>query len=324
MESPYALGGEVLSLVFIVPRTTGDEVGYNIYMSMDGVAEYTRIATSTLFNVYGTLESAYPITPTVDELVGFTVNFDSVQNTDIMQSISRVDLWGTRNLSGIEDEILTWETITPVTAEQFEFIGVYRGRWGTQIVAHEAEADFYYAGNGLVSIQSNAFTYGSTRFFKIVPFGANTAGSISAADVYQHTFVGEAFKPYEPINLAANGESVYPVYDMENIVLTWDGRIRGDGTGVGDPSVVTDDPATWEGLFRVRVYVDDILMRTTSSIDAQTWTYTTSMIVSDNGHYPSYITFAVSNYVIGQGSVEYESDTTNLTVRKLVVTTTTV
>jgi len=329
VEAPYALAGEEISLIFLVPRKTGNELGYQIYLSQDGT-EYYNLKNSAYFQVWGTLAEAYPVTPTIDEDTGMLINFDTKQDMDRLQSISYTELLGTRNTCIIGDEIITFQTITPITTTQYRLTGVYRGRWGTVNKSHAIGENFYFTGASIVPVKHYSFTTGSTRYFKVVPYSRSSSGSLSSAEEITHTFTGEAYTPYEVINLKANGDNYWPIYyglpTPGDIVLTWTGRVRGDGTGIGDPSVVVDGAHETEGSFRAKFYVGGSLVRTADDLSSETYTYTAANILADNGHYPSKITAKVSNFIVGAGSVEYESDTTDLLIRKsgtLTTTTTT-
>lgn len=329
IETPYGFAGEELSLVFLVPQKTGNEIGYLIYMSQDGT-EYYRLAEDTYYEVWGTLAEEYPVTSAIDEDQGILINFDLHQDMDALQSISYTELLGTRNTAIIGDEIITFQTVTPVTTTQYRLTGVYRGRWGTVNKSHSIGENFYFTGSSIITVKDYTFLAGSTRYFKLVPYSSTTTGSLSSAEVITHTFTGVSYTPYEIINLKANGDSYWPIYDglpsPSDIVLTWNGRVRGEGTGIGDPAVVVDDPATFEGKFRAKFYVGGSLVRTADNLEAETYTYTAANVLADNGNYPSKITAKVSNFIVGTGSVEYESDTTDLLIRKsgtLTTTTTT-
>jgi len=321
VEVPYSFDGEKVGVIFLIPTMTGNETGYHLYMSIDGT-EYYKLKTGNLLDVYGTLASAYPETSTIDDEIGVTVNFTSSQNTDIMQSIGRVDLYGNRNLAVINNEIMTIQLVIPITATQYKFTGVYRGRWGTVHTSHAINSPFYWVRNR-TPLVNGQFMIGSTRYFKLISYSSSQAGALSAAIVNSHTFTGEAYTPYEVINLKANGENYNPLYDSEDIVLTWTPRVRGAGTGLGDPSIVTDAAQTHEGKFRVTIDVGGSTVRTVEDLEVYTYNYTAANIIADNGKYISPITANVTNYIVGAGSIEYESDETSVVIRRLAYSTTT-
>lgn len=81
-----------------------------------------------------------------------------------------------------------------------------------------------------------------------------------------------------------------------DIILTWSARKRGVGAGIGVPGVILS-ASEHEGLFKIEVYVNDVLVRTTSDIDALTWTYTEAMNIEDNGALANEIEFRLYNYI---------------------------
>jgi hypothetical protein len=291
-------------------------------MSQDG-DEYYKLTTVTHYQVFGTLAEDYPETTTIDDEQGVVINFDANQYTDALQTVSRIELMGTRNSSLIGDEIVTFQTVTPITSSQFRLTGVYRGRWGTVNKAHLAGESFSFIGAAVLEHHHYSFLVGATRYFKFVPFSSSTTGALAAATVYSHTFTGEAFTPYEVINLKANGENYNLLYDSEDIELTWTPRVRGVGTGIGVPSSVVDSSQTHEGKFRVTIEVGGSTVRTVEDLDVYDYTYSAANIIADNGSYVSPITLNVTNYIVGEGSVEYESDKTSVVVRRLAYSTTT-
>jgi hypothetical protein len=323
VELPYALfGEEEISIAILVPRMTGNEAGYHVYMSQDD-EEYYRIKTLSTFNPYGILAEAYPLTNEIDDEVGMTIDFDSAQNINLLQSISRTELMGTRNLSMVDDELISFQTVIPITASQYKLEGVYRGRYGTEHVVHEIAAPFYYS-NVIQPVRHYTFLAGSTRYFKIVPFSSSQVGSLAAAMTWEFTFSGEAWRPYSPINLKLNNRAKNVKYDNEeDIVVTWTPRVRGIGTDVGDPEVVIDSEVEHEGKFRVTIDFNGSTVRTAEEINVYTWTYTGAMNLADNGHYVSPLTFNVTNYVVDVNNIEYESFPVSLDITNLAYTTTT-
>lgn len=322
VEVPYTLrNAESMEIFLLIGRKLKQDNGWTAYYSLDG-EEYYFFRSGTLFNPYGTLNTAYPHTSTIDDEVGVIVDFDAAQNLNGIQTISRVELMGYRNAAVIGDEFVTIQTVTPITSTQYKFTGVYRGRWGTVNTAHAKGEDFYFVPT-LIPYQHTSFVTGSTVYFKVLAYIGNITGGLADAIVTQHTFEGESYKPYEVINLKANDQYYNPKYNEENIVLTWTPRVRGEGTGVGTPETVVDSAVTHEGHFRVNVLVNGSTVRTVENLDVYTWTYTTAMNLSDNTRYPDTINFQVENYRTGDYNIEYASDPTTIRVRSLYTSTST-
>ena len=91
--------------------------------------------------------------------------------------------------------------------------------------------------------------------------------------------------------------------------------MRGEGAGTGDADTMTDAAATWEGLFKVVVKVSDVTVRTTTDINALTWTYTDAQNTSDNGTPADDIVFYLTNFRVANG-ITYETDSQTINVYK--------
>jgi hypothetical protein len=338
VESPYLISPNDYKLLFFVPKKTGFELGYTVYMSQDGV-DYYRLATKDMYTPYGLLQEEYPYnTASIDDDVGLLPQFDSAQDISLLQTISDIELYGTRNLSllrgnvliggatyTLNEEFVSFRETEAVTSDTYRLTGVLRGALDTSPQTHPIGMKYYFVGNAISPTGHFSFTLGKTVYLKFVPFSSTLTGSIEDATVYTYTFTGRAFKPYSPINLAANGQYFNATYDAENITLTWDARLLDGGAGTGNPSIVIDSSPTWSGRFRVRVVVGTEIVRTSEDINDLTWNYTTVMNLDDNTAYPDKIYFQVSNYITGSQGEEYESNTTTIAVTNsnLITTTTT-
>jgi len=319
IEAPYAL---TEGRVQIIPLAADDPrfSGYDIFMSYDG-SSYFWLTSVDLFQIVGRLVADYPLTRPVDDEVGCTVSILAGE-AGLMETITRTQAMAGFNMALLGDEIISFQTITPVSGTQYLLTGVFRGRLDTQRQEHKAGELFWFMGRRAYTlIEDTEFHYGVDRWFKLVPRGPGGAGDIAQARAYKHTFTARAKTPLVPMNLKANGKARLAEYTGD-IVLTWDPRVRGDGAGVGAAEQVTDAAATWEGLFQVEVWVWGALVSSYAGIDAKTWTYTQAQNLSDNGGLPCRLTLKVSNYLLDR-SYTYESEQTEIVVRDWAGSTTT-
>jgi len=290
----------------IIPMASIDNdmlLGYDIYMSIDDGASYNYLGRSTTINPYGTLNAEYPITYTIDDTEGFIVDFNNGQ--DVLETVTLSDiLSGAKNNALLGDEYISFQTVTPITATQYRFDGVIRGRWGSQKAIHAPGTAFTVMNNPLV-LNDTEIAPGADRKFKLVPFNSKYVGSIADATPIDLSISGVAKTPYIPVNFIANDGAYDARYD-DDVILEWDGRKQGTGAGVGVPGTVLAE-SEHEGLFKVEVWVSSVLMRTTTDLDALTWTYTDTMNLADNTSLASSITFKLSNFIVESG-ITYESD----------------
>jgi len=317
VEGNFVSIGEDVAVIPIASKELGIEVGYLVYMSIDGGSSYDKIAQITVWAVYGTLVASYPSdTYQIDDQIGFEIEFDCPgTELDKIQTVSREYLLTGKNMAILGDEIISFQTVTPVTATKLKLEGIYRGRFDTIRVNHGIGEKFYFIGTEYWNaIRHSNIIVGSTRKFKLVPYSLDYAGAVSDASEISLSISGRAKTPYMPINIMGNGAAFNPLYTGD-IVLDWDVRFRGTGAGIGDADTVVDASPVWEGLFKVEVWVSSVLVRTVAAIDAQTWTYTSAMNTTDNGSLASVVVFKVSNY-LESGGITYESDQNEITVKK--------
>lgn len=315
VEAPYSMSGNDIQIIPIVAKQTGQEHGFMLYMSLTGES-YIKVDQMTTFAVRGVLTSEYSSdTYEIDNTVGFQVSIPDFASQ--LSSITEVELFGPTNLSILGDdaeaEIITWQTITPVSGDIYEITGVYRNRYGSDRLTHPIGTEFWFINQHYTIIEDDNFTYGNTVYFKVIPYSGYLSGSLSEATAYSVTFAGVARRPYDPTNFGCNDVYVTPTY-TQHCVLTWSPRVRGDGLGLGNPDYVVENPSH-EGLFEIHVYVDDVLVRTQTGIDTDTWTYTSSMNGEDNVELADTVTFMLRNYLTYE-TIEYYSAWVTLTVNK--------
>jgi len=317
-EAPYVIAGNEIQLIPIARKYTGKEQGFQIYMSYTGES-YSLLDTIKTLYVMGTLTEEYPSTTyELDDTIGFKAYIPDFASQ--LTDITEVELFGPTNLSilspvnGSEPEIITWQTITALGDDVYEFIGVYRNRWGSPRKNHDIGTKFFFLSTYYNVLNDENFTYGNTVYFKLVPFSGPLIGSLSEATIHSITFEGLSRRPYDPVNFGCNGVYVNPVYTSD-CTMTWSPRVRGDGLGLGNPDYVVENPSH-EGLFQIKVFVNDVLVRTISGIDDDEWIYTSSANLTDNGGaLADIITFALRNYLT-YDDIEYSSDWVYVTVTK--------
>jgi hypothetical protein len=319
IELPYDLSeGETIKLGAIASRKTGSELGYVIYGSLDG-SSYESKGNTPYWGVKGRVMTPYSTdTHDLDDGDGFEVYFENSDFAGI-DSIARAQLFGYTNLAKVGNEFISFQNVELTGTRQYKLTGIIRERFDTQKAAYVSGENFWYYGTtGINSAEDSVnYYYGATRYGKYVPYNARAAGDLSTALENSVTLGKRAWAPYYPTNLKCNdcGLNYRSTYSTD-CVLVWAPRLRtGAGCGFGDVDTVVDAAPTWEGYFEVKVYVGGVLVRTTSAINDDTWTYTEAMNLSDNTSLASEVTFTLLNY-ISSGVERYDSESVSLIVRK--------
>lgn len=317
IEAPY-VASPTIALLSYAARKSNLDLGYEVYMSVDGGSSYSYVATINKLNPYGTLVGSYPESAhTIDNDIGFTIDFaagaDEIETTTFVNALA-----GISNMAILGDEIVSFVAITPPeSGTQYDISNIIRRRFDTQKQTHTEGTTFFVLTSLDVDMIANPeITTGAVRKFKFVPFNTKLKAAIADCAAIDITIEGRSLTPYMPINLEANGIWDNSRFSSANydtdIVLTWDHRIRGKGAGIGIPGVVLAD-TDHEGYFKVEVYVSAALVRTTDALEVDTWTYTEAMNLLDNTSLAVEVVLKVSNYITTDGNT-YESDQAEITV----------
>lgn len=308
-EAPYVLT-EKIELVPLAKRETEFDLGMQVHLSLEGTS-YIQIGQANNIVPYGTLSADYDIGEPIDESIGMTVSFvesdiDNIETITFQEALS-----GNSNMLIVDDEIMTFQTITPVSGTTYTLTDVIRGRYGTVQADHLSGSDVWVVSKSVGMVYHSELLPEANRKIKLLPFNGKYVGAIADADVIDITPTGKAKTPYIPVNFNCNGVSFASRYTSgDDCVLTWSPRKRGAGAGIGSPGVVLAE-TTREGYFDIEVWVSSVKVRTETDIDDTTWTYTNAMNVADNGTPASEIEFKITNWRTESGTT-YTSDSVSV------------
>lgn len=287
-EAPYLLESDI-AVVPIASRSTSYDLGMHVHLSIDGGNSYFLIGSAANIKPHGVLYNNYPAsTYTIDDTVGFSITF-STNDVNLIETITwSTTLAGLTNNALLGNELITFQTITPVSGMVYKLEGIIRGRLDTEKVDHTYGEDFYWIGPfNITCFKHQEVVTGADRKFKLVPYNMKKTGDLSEAAVLDLAIVGRTRKPYVPVNFIGNGSGLFGRYaaGSGDVVLEWSPRYRGKGAGIGMPGEVLADTDR-EGLFEIEVWIhnifdDYILVRTITDIDDTTWTYTEAMQIAD-------------------------------------------
>lgn len=319
VEAPYVFS-EKLKVVPVACRVGDQDLGFDVNLSIDGGASYSLIDKAANLQPYGTLVGSYPAdTYKIDLSIGFTIDF--LKDVSQIETITWPEVFSAaNNLAILGDEIISFQSITPVAGTQYKLEGIIRGRFDSEKASHSEGETFYGINTHLALISHSELLPGASRKFKLVPYNIKFSGDISEATPLDITLEGRSKKPYIPVNFNANDGSFAARY-TDDIVLTWSPRHRGKGAGIGIPGTILADTDR-EGFFEIEVWVAGVKKRTATAIDAATWTYTAAMNLSDNGSLVREPVFKLLNYRVEDG-VTYKSDQVEVACRQNLTTTTT-
>ncbi len=314
-EAPYALSRDEISVIPVAMRKMDHDLGFQAHMSIDGGNSYSFVESYKNIRSYGkVVDSEYPSgTYTIDTERGFVIEFEN-DDFDQIETVSFDEaLAGVKNLALLGDELISFQTITPISGRKCRIETIFRSRYGTVKDSHVIGEDFYFLGAKVDVLSHKELMKWRVRQFKLVPYNVRKFGNIADATAFPVLINGIAKTSGIPANFCANGGSFAPRYDTD-IVLTWSAKYRGKGAGIGVAGKVLSESVI-EGLFEINVFVGSVLVRPVTGLDVTTWTYEEAMNLSDNGSLADEVRILLRNYR-EEGGVVYSSDWASVTCKK--------
>jgi hypothetical protein len=169
-----------VTLIPLAARESQIDLGYLVYMSIDSGVSYFFLKEAN-FVPFGNLVGTYPVTTTEDHGTGFTVDFANSDVESIQTITWEEALAGQKNVAMLGTEIISFQTITPISGTQYQITDIIRARYGTTQVEHTEGANFFYIPEGTATLNHPEIRPGVTRYFKYVPYNAEARGDISDA-----------------------------------------------------------------------------------------------------------------------------------------------
>lgn len=297
LESPYVLTESSTQLIPIAGRRSLLDLGFYLYMSVDGGNSYSLLDAFSSLMPHGTLVGEYSDDVyTIDNSdTGFTVDFDFTEDLNQFETTTFSNVLASMsNAAIIGDEIISIQTITPDVDNKYILTDVIRGRFGTEKETHTYGSEFYFINLDIMKVLHSEIVPNATRYFKLVPYNNVATGDIAESAAIGISITGKSKTPYKPTNFMANDGS-YAARYVDDVVLTWSPRYRGKGAGIGIPGEVLPETDR-EGYFRIEVWVSSVNVRDITNIDSDTYTYTEAENLSDNGSLASSIEFRLYNF----------------------------
>lgn len=235
--------------LFLVNREKGIETGFIIYYSTDG-ANYDILAQVMSFSVYATLDTAYPSnTYQIDDENEIQITCPKPYDIGLFNSVERKKLfdWNYANFIMINNELMTFQTIQPISSTKFKLKNLNRALFWTQQTTHNVNSTcwlFSFKDNVIrMPIISNVY------YFKIAPvFADRTISDLSLLPTYSVTTQFLVNKPdIGRVVAVRNGSTV-------NVTVFPILKTQPQGAGYYPENIITDKypfPLDGEILYRI-------------------------------------------------------------------------
>lgn len=276
-EVPYHLtdAGERRLAVAAV-RGDGTSTGFEVWT--DEGAGFYQSNTVEIFCPSGVLQSAYLRNTAALDNTGFVVQ----GGRDLEQLVSTDAAGRARgaNLLVIDDEWMSWTTVTDNGDGTYTISGIVRGVFDTIPADHLVGARVFFVSDGSGLTREDDYPADQTISAKCLPFNSRGTVPIGSVSAVSLAMAGRAQKPYPPGNVQVNG-AYWPVATKEDASLTWAHRHR-----TAQTSVVQQDAgnqaAAPEGNYTVEVRVCGTLRQTNAGLTGTSQVYTALQRFTDD------------------------------------------
>jgi hypothetical protein len=276
-EVPYHLteAGE-RRLAVAAARGDGTSTGYEVWT--DEGAGFYQSNTVEIFCPSGVLQSAYLRNTAALDNTGFVV-----QGGKDLERLVSTDAGGRArgdNLLVIDDEWMSWTTVTDNGDGTYTIGGIVRGIFDTIPADHLLGSRVFFISDGSGLTREDDYPADQSISAKCLPFNSRNTVAIGSVSPVVRAMASRAQRPYPPGNVQVNGV-YWPVATKEDATLAWAHRIR-----TAQPSVVEqDDPSvsgTIEGNYTIEVYVGGTLRQTYAALTGTSQVYTALQRFTDD------------------------------------------
>lgn len=317
--------GERRYLMSLAGRSSAQELGYDVQSDTTGGTSFLLTNIVNIYTPYGKLYGEYGrnVDMTLDTVGFYIKNTVDVQN---VKSISAgQELTTFINLALIDDEIISFRTITQQIDGSFLISNVVRGIFDTIPQHHNNNSTIYFISYGFGKVQSNEYLRifsGSTELFpninvKLLPFNSKQKFPIASATAINKTLGLRAWAPYPPGHVMVNSIS-FPYATMGNkatIIYRKRDRILQNNQqlivaqSAGD--IEETSTKTYENnYYGLKIYIGGILIRTIDMTSIESFDYTISDRYADDPDFGKQITFKIWSESNNGKSVDRDIDFT--------------
>jgi hypothetical protein len=213
----------------------------------------------------------------------------------------------------IDQEIMSWTTVTANPDGTYTIGGIMRGVMDTVPQTHAAGARVWFFSEGVGETKTVPYAADTTVSAKLLPVNSlgeyplGSASSVSLATASRYA------KPYPPGNLREQGNAYGTRFSsvVGDFVVSWSSRNRLTQTQAG--TVITQDQPDIAGeagqTFTVRIYLNNSLVRTVTGVTTpESYTYTAAQRVADDPDGSKTVTIKISS--VGGGLESYYPNST--------------
>lgn len=278
-EVPYHIvGSELRQVMTLAVRSNTAMAGYKV-LTHTGDGNYQETYDSAAFTPAGFLGAAYGLTAAIDD-VGIEVRY--LAGADSLASITLAQRLEGVNMLLIDNELMTFSTVTSLGNGAYRISGIVRGVLDTVPATHASGAQVWFPSYGAGLTTEAGYANDVVVTAKLLPYTASATALATSATARTYSTNARALRPYPAGNVRVNGLA-YAARIAGNATLTWSHRPK--ATMLAERKVVDQDYdgyATPDGTYTVKVLVGGSVKRTFTDLTGKTQSYTAAQRAADS------------------------------------------
>jgi hypothetical protein len=285
VELPYHFKQDGIHALALCVR--GDQTSTSYEVWLDEGSGYFQAAEVFGFCPTGLLAAIYPAATLALDPTGFALELSGSVDLDVLESVLASDVPNGKNLLLIDQELMSWETVTQNGDGTYSISGILRGVCDTVPVDHASGARVWFLSDGTGLTKDPPYPVDLTIAAKLLPQNAVGGFPLSSATAINVTTRSRASRPYPPGKLTMQSLAYgtrYSAITGGDLALAWKSRNRLTQTVAGplvpqDTADITPEAST---TYDVKVHdANGTQIHSDTGIAIETWNYTMAQRVAD-------------------------------------------
>ncbi|MGH9744738.1 MAG: phage tail protein, partial [Candidatus Acidiferrales bacterium] len=284
VELPYHFKQDGIHALVLCVR--GDQTSTSDQVWLDEGSGYFEGDEIFGFCPTGLLLAGYPAGTNALDTTGFTLQLSPSTDLDALASVLSSDVPNGVNLLLIDQELMSWQTVTQNGDGTISISGNMRGACDTVPTDHAAGARVWFISDGSGLTKDAPYPADLTITAKLLPQNFSGGFPLTSASAITLATNSRFARPYPPGDLRMQAQAYGTRYSKVtgDLVITWKSRNRLTQTAAGplvrqDANDITPEAGT---TYKVKITVGGSLIRTVTGISAETYTYTGAQRVADD------------------------------------------
>lgn len=286
IELPYHVSQLGRFVLAMAAHGIGSVTDYQIWLN-EGSGDFESAVVDG-FTPIGLLAAAYGANTPALDATGFSLQLSGQVDLDFLASVNPQDVINGLNLLLVDQEFMSWQTVTANSDGTYTISGILRGVMDTVPVNHAAGAIVWFVNDGTGTTKMAPYPADLTVSAKLLPENSFGVYPITSASYDTLATNSRAARPYPPGDLTMQSQAYGTRFasTLGDLFVAWQSRNRLTQTAA--LTLVRQDAPDIAGetgqTFKVVVQLAGVTIRTVTGITTpENYTYTAVQRQTDDG-----------------------------------------